>query len=66
MPINRLPVSPLLRPVLQLTTQAEAMTTAQDATEVLRNATFSHSEGHTPSVTAADLFRSEGSLTGGH
>jgi hypothetical protein len=31
------------------------MTSSQDTTDILRNATFSHSEGPTASVTAADL-----------
>ena len=31
------------------------MTTSQDTTDILRNATFSHPGGPTPSVTAADL-----------
>lgn len=31
------------------------MTSSQDTTDILRNATFSHTEGPTASVTAADL-----------
>jgi hypothetical protein len=31
------------------------MATSQDTTDILRNATFSHPDGPTPSVTAADL-----------
>ena len=35
--------------------QTDTMATSQDTTDILRNATFSHPDGPTPSVTAADL-----------